>query len=60
MIILQINQAKVKTLADFNEAIASAKNKKQILLLIRSKNITKFVTIKTIVPRFPKSCQNGL
>ena len=46
MVILQVNQAKVKTVDDFKSAMQAAKGKKHLLLLIRSRNTTKFITIK--------------
>lgn len=46
MLILQINQKKVKSLLDFQEVIKDADQKKHIILLIRHQNVTRFVTIK--------------
>jgi serine protease Do len=47
MLILQINQNKVKTLKDFNDALKNIKNKKHLLLLIKHKKVTRFIAIRT-------------
>ena len=46
MEILQMNQKKIKSLADFNEALQKESNKKSILLLVRFHNMTRFVSIR--------------
>lgn len=47
MLLMQINQEKIKTAQDFHEVMEKAKNNKHLLLLVRSRNVTRFITIKT-------------
>ena len=47
MLILQINQNRIKNAADFNEAMQAVDCKKPILLQLRYQGFTRFVTIKT-------------
>jgi serine protease Do len=47
MLVLQINQRALKSIADFQEALKENEQKKHIILLIRYQNVTRFVTIKT-------------
>ncbi len=47
MLILQVNQQKVKCIADFQTAIKETEKKKHLLLLVRYQNMTRFITIKT-------------
>ena len=46
MLILQINQKRTKSIADFQEAMQNQKDKKHLLLLIRYQNVTKYITLK--------------
>lgn len=46
MVIMQVNNKKIKNISDFNAAIADVDKKKHLLLLIKYQNITRFVTIK--------------
>ncbi len=47
MLILQVNQSKIKTPSDFYAALKESENKKHILLLLRFQNMTQFMTIRT-------------
>jgi serine protease Do len=47
MLIQQINQTKVKTIEDFHDALKNMKNKKHLLLLVKNRNTTRFITIRT-------------
>ncbi|MFA5249872.1 MAG: DegQ family serine endoprotease [Parachlamydiales bacterium] len=46
MLVVQVNQKKVKTIKDFQAALQETEKKKHLLLLIRYQNMTKFITIK--------------
>lgn len=46
MLIMQINNKKIKNMTDYNSAMTEMDKKKHILLLVRYQNITRFVTIK--------------
>lgn len=46
MLILQINQKRVSTLEDFHDSLKNIEEKRHILLLIRYKNVTRFITIR--------------
>lgn len=46
MLILQVNQQKVRTIADFQKALKETEKKKHLLLLVRYQNMTRFITIK--------------
>lgn len=46
MIIMQVNNKKVKNMSDFNENMKDFDKRKHLLLLIKYQNITRFLTIK--------------
>lgn len=46
MLLLQINQKRVNTLEEFHNALKDIEEKRHILLLIRYKNVTRFITIR--------------
>lgn len=46
MLLIQVNQKKVKSLKDFQEVTKSLEKKQPVLLLLRFQNMTRFVTIK--------------
>ncbi|MFA6119266.1 MAG: DegQ family serine endoprotease [Parachlamydiales bacterium] len=46
MILMQINNKKIRNSTDFNEAMKEIDKKKHIVLLVKYQNITRFVTIK--------------
>lgn len=46
MLIMQINNKKIKNAEDFNTALKDIEKKKHLLILVRYQNITKFVTIR--------------
>jgi serine protease Do len=46
MIILQINNKKIKKLDDFNNNMKTFENKNNIAMLVRYQNITKFISVK--------------
>lgn len=46
MLLMQINQKKIKTLKDFQESLKNIDKKQHMLLLIRYQNVTRFVTLK--------------
>ncbi len=46
MLLLQLNQIKLKDIADFHEALKDIDKKKHVLLLIKHQNMTKFITVK--------------
>jgi serine protease Do len=46
MIILQINNRKIKNLEDFNNNMKTIESKKNVLMLVKYQNITKFISIK--------------
>ena len=47
MLLIQVNQQRIKTAKDFHDSMESAKNNKHILLLVRFQNVTRFITVKT-------------
>lgn len=46
MLILQINNQKIKNMNDFNTAIGQMDKKKHLLMLVKHQNITRFINIK--------------
>ncbi len=46
MLLMQINQKKLKTLKDFQESLKNIDKKQHMLLLIRYQNVTRFITLK--------------
>jgi len=47
MLLLQINQQRIKTAKDFHDSMEKSQTNKHILLLVRFHNVTKFITVKT-------------
>ncbi len=46
MLLLQVNQQKIKNMEDFHNAMNDMNKKKHVLLLVRFQNVTRFITIK--------------
>jgi len=46
MLLMQINNKKIKNMNDFNTAISEIDKKKHLLILVKYQNITRFVTIR--------------
>ncbi len=46
MIIMQVNNQKIKDLSDFNKVMSNFDKKRHILLLVKYQNITRFITIR--------------